>query len=136
MLHSMAGLALFIVAAGFAAPAVAQDASLAGTWKLHAKESDHPNEKLQATLEKGPTVVDGMRSGGGRMKSGAGRLDRPESGSAGGKLTVERKLGSTGSIREVFTMDAAKKRLVVEAKLTSAQLQGSMEIRRVYDAGN
>jgi|KBSSwiStaDraftv2_1062776.scaffolds.fasta_scaffold34674_3 hypothetical protein len=209
MRHTMAALGLCIVAAGFAAPAVAQDVSLAGTWKLNAKESDNPSEKLQAALEKGPTVVSGMREGRGRPSTGAGRIDRPESGSTGaasasasgasamrsgpfgrvmrpapqivvvqtdtvivisddasvpmilyldgrkveeplpgaesmvttakwkdGKLTVERKLGSTGSIREVFTMDAAKKRLVVEAKLTSAQLQGSMEIRRVYDAGN
>ena len=209
MRHTLAGLGLFILAAGSAVPAAGQTVSLSGTWKLNVKESDNPNEKLQAALEKGPTVVDGMREGRGRPSTGAGRLDRPESGSStaaaasaggaaamrsgpfgrvmrpsaqiivvqtdtsivisddaslpvilyldgrrveeplpgaesmvttakwkDGKLTVERKLGSTGSIREVFTMDPAKHRLTVEAKLTNAQLQASLEIRRVYDAGN
>jgi hypothetical protein len=209
MRHTLAGLGLFILAAGSAVPAAGQTVSLAGTWKLNVKESDNPNEKLQAALEKGPTIVDGMREGRGRPSTGAGRLDRPESGSStagaasaggaaamrsgpfsrvmrpspqiivvqtdtsivisddaslpvilyldgrkveeplpgaesmvttakwkDGKLTVERKLGSTGSIREVFTMDPAKHRLTVEARLTSAQLQGSLEVRRVYDAGN
>jgi len=208
MRHILAGLGLFILAAG-AVPAAGQTVSLAGTWKLNVKESDNPNEKLRAALEKGPTVVDGMREGRGRPSTGAGRLDRPESGSSNaaaasaggaaamrsgpfgrvmrpspqiivvqtdtsivisddaslpvilfldgrkveeplpgaesmvttakwkdGKLTVERKLGSTGSIREVFTIDPAKHRLTVEAKLTNAQLQGSIDIRRVYDAGN
>ena len=209
MRHTLAGLGLFLIAAGAAVPAAGQTVSIAGTWKLNVKESDNPNEKLQAALEKGPTVVDGMREGRGRPSTGAGRLDRPVSGSAtaaaasasgaaalrsgpfgrvmrpspqiivvqtdtsivisddaslpmilyldgrkveepmpgaesmvttakwkDGKLTVERKMGSTGSIREIFTMDPAKHRLTVEAKLTSAQLQGSMEIRRVYDAAN
>jgi hypothetical protein len=53
-----------------------------------------------------------------------------------GKLTVERKLGGSGSIREVYTLDAAKRRLTVEAKLTSGELQGTLEVKRVYDAGN
>ncbi|HJR35912.1 MAG TPA: hypothetical protein VJ817_13235 [Gemmatimonadales bacterium] len=207
MRHTLAGLGILLMAA--ATPAPAQTVSFAGTWKLNANESDNPALKLQALLEKGPTVVSGMREGRGRPSTGAGRLDRPESGSSGaasasaagaavmrsgpygrvmkpaaqilvvqtdstivisddaslpqtlyldgrkseepmpgaesmfttakwkdGKLTVERKLGGSGSIREVYTLDAAKRRLMVEAKLTSAELQGTLEVRRVYDAVN
>lgn len=50
-----------------------------------------------------------------------------------GKLTVEKKLGSIGTIRETYAVDAAKHRLVVDAKLTSSQLGKTLEIRRVYD---
>ena len=53
-----------------------------------------------------------------------------------GKLTVERKLGGTGSIKETFTLETEKKQLVVEAKLTSPTLGKTVEIRRVYDAGS
>lgn len=209
MRHTLAGLGILLLAAAAAAPAAAQDVSLAGTWKLNANESDNPALKLQALLEKGPTVVSGMREGRGRPSTGAGRIDRPESGSSGaasasaagaaelrsgpfarvmkpaaqilvvqtdstivisddaslpltlyldsrkveepmpgaesmyttakwkdGKLTVERKLGGSGSIREVYVLDAAKRRLTVDAKLTSGQLQGTLELRRVYEAGN
>jgi hypothetical protein len=209
MRHVAAGLVLFTLAAGAPQPTSAQTVSLAGTWKLNTKESDDPNGKLRTAMEKGPTVVDGMREGRGRPSTGAGRLDRPEEGSAnaamasaGGaaamrsgpfmrvmrpaaqiivaqtdstivisddaslpvtlyfdgrkveeplpgaetmvttakwkdsKLTVERKLGTTGSMREVFTIDAATKRLLVDARLTSAQFQGTVEVKRVYDAGN
>jgi hypothetical protein len=195
------------MAAATSAPA--QTPSFAGTWKLNANESDNPALKLQALLEKGPTVVSGMREGRGRPSTGAGRLDRPESGSSGaagasaagaaamrsgpyarvmrpaaqilvvqtdstivisddaslpqtlyldgrkvedplpgaesmfttakwkdGKLTVERKLGGSGSIREIYTLDAAKRRLLVDAKLTSSELQGTLEVKRVYDGGN
>jgi hypothetical protein len=207
MRPTLAGLGMLILAA--AAPAPAQTVSFAGTWKLNANESDNPALKLQALLEKGPTVVSGMREGRGRPSTGAGRLDRPESGSSGaasasaagasamrsgpyarimrpaaqivvvqndstlvisddasipqtlyldgrkveeplpgaesmfttaklkdGKLTVERKLGGSGSIREVYVLDSAKRRLTVEAKLTSGELQGTLEVKRVYDAGN
>jgi hypothetical protein len=208
MRHTLAGLGILMLAA-VATPAPAQTASFAGTWKLNANESDNPTLKLQALLEKGPTVVSGMREGRGRPSTGAGRLDREERGSSGaagasaagaaalrsgpyarvmrpaaqiivaqndstmvisdeaslpqtlyldgrkveepmpgaesmlttaklkdGKLTVERKLGGSGSIREVYTLDAAKRRITVEAKLTSSELQGTLEVRRVYDAGN
>ena len=209
MRHTLASLGIALFAAAAATPAAAQDVSLAGTWKLNSSESDNPAQKLQALLEKGPTVVSGMREGRGRPSTGAGRLDRPESGSANvasasaagsaelrrgpfarvrkpaaqilvvqtdstivisddanlpqtlyldgrkveeplpgaesmyttakwkdGKLTVERKLGGSGSIREVYVLDAAKRRLTVDAKLTSGQLQGTLEVRRVYEAGN
>lgn len=53
-----------------------------------------------------------------------------------GKLTVERKLGGIGSMKEVFILDSARHRLVVEAKLTSAQLGRTVEVRRVYEAGS
>jgi hypothetical protein len=208
MRHTLAGLGILLLAA-VATPAPAQTASFAGTWKLNANESDNPALKLQALLEKGPTVVSGMREGRGRPSTGAGRIDRPESGSSGaasasaagasairsgpfarvmkpaaqilvvqtdstivisddaslpttlyldgrkveeplpgaesmyttaklkdGKLTVERKLGGSGSIREIYTLDAAKRRLTVDAKLTSGELQGTLEVRRVYDAGS
>ncbi len=52
-----------------------------------------------------------------------------------GKLNVERKLGGIGSIRETFSLDPAKHRLTVEAKLTSPDLGKTLEIKRVYDAG-
>lgn len=52
-----------------------------------------------------------------------------------GKLTIERKLGGIGTIRETFTLDSEKHRLVVDAKLTSPDLGKTLEIRRVYDAG-
>jgi hypothetical protein len=208
MRHTLAGLGILLLAA-VATPAPAQTASFAGTWKLNANESDNPALKLQALLEKGPTVVSGMREGRGRPSTGAGRIDRPESGSSGaasasaagasamrsgpfarvmkpaaqilvvqtdstivisddaslpttlyldgrkveeplpgaesmyttaklkdGKLTVERKLGGSGSIREVYVLDSAKRRLTVDAKLTSGELQGTLEVRRVYDAGS
>jgi hypothetical protein len=209
MRQTLAGLGILLFAAAAATPAPAQTVSFAGTWKLNAGESDNAALKLQALLEKGPTVVSGMREGRGRPSTGAGRLDRPERGTSGaasasaagaavmrsgpfarvmrpaaqilvvqndstivisddaslpqtlyldgrkveepmpgaesmyttakwkdGKLTVERKLGGSGSIREVYTLDAARRRLMVEAKLTSGELQGTLEVRRVYDAGN
>jgi hypothetical protein len=209
MRHTLAGLGIVFLATATATPAPAQNASFGGTWKLNANESDNPALKLQALLEKGPTVVSGMREGRGRPSTGAGRIDRPESGSSGvasasaagaaelrsgpfarvmrpaaqmivvqndstivisddaslpmtlyldgrkveeplpgaesmyttakfkdGKLTVERKLGGSGSIREVYVLDAAKRRLTVDAKLTSGELQGTLEVRRIYEAGN
>ena len=202
MRHTLAGLGLVILAAGSAVPAAAQNVSLAGTWKLNVKESDDPRVKIQEATEAGPSVRSGMSSGG-RVRTGAGRIDGETGGGkdAGGvtslpgpdfariikpteiisveqndtivvirnerglpqvfyldgrkveeasvstepnvttakwkdgKLTVERQLGGTGSIREVYVLDAEKKRLVVEAKLTSAQLAKTVQIRRVYDAG-
>lgn len=53
-----------------------------------------------------------------------------------GKLTVERKLGGLGTIRETFALDSAKNRLMVDAKLTSPDLGKTVEIRRIYDAGS
>jgi hypothetical protein len=53
-----------------------------------------------------------------------------------GKLTIERKLGGLGAMKEVYVLDAEKRRLVVEAKLTSPTLGKTVEIKRVYDAGS
>lgn len=53
-----------------------------------------------------------------------------------GKLVIERKLGGTGSIKETYILDTAKRRLVVEAKLTSPTVGKTVEIKRVYDAGS
>ena len=52
-----------------------------------------------------------------------------------GKLSVERKLGASGTIRETFTLYPEKHRLVVDAKVTSPDLGKTLEIRRVYDEG-
>lgn len=51
-----------------------------------------------------------------------------------GKLTVEKKLGGLGSMKEVFALEPEKRRLVVEAKLTSPTLGKTVAIRRVYDS--
>ena len=206
MRHVLAALGISLLAASTAVPAAAQNATFAGTWKLNKDQSDDPSAKLKALMEKGPTIVDGMRAGSGRVRSGAGSVDRVEEGASGAasasaagaaalrtgpylrvmrpsaqilviqtdstltinddasvpqvlyldgrkveeplpgaenmmvttklkdtKLTVERKLGSAGSIRETYTLDAAKKRLVVEARITSGDLQGTLEVKRVYD---
>jgi hypothetical protein len=53
-----------------------------------------------------------------------------------GKLTIERKLGGLGGLKEVYVLDAEKHQLIVEAKLTSPSLGKTVEIKRVYDAGS
>lgn len=53
-----------------------------------------------------------------------------------GKLTIERKLGGIGSIREIYALDPEKHRLIVDAKLTSPDLGKTLEIRRAYDPGS
>lgn len=49
-----------------------------------------------------------------------------------GKLTTERKLGHFGAIREVYSLDAATKELIVDVKLTAPQLSPPMEMRWFY----
>lgn len=203
MRHTLAGLGLVILTGVSAVSAVGQTISLSGTWKLNVKESDDPRVKIQEATEADPAVRSGMGSGG-RVRTGAGRIDGETGGGKGpggvtslpgadfaritrpaelirveqndtivvikderglpqifylderkveeagtsaepnvttakwkdGKLTVDRKLPGTGSIREVYVLDAAGKRLVVDAKLTSTQLGKTVQIRRVYDAGS
>jgi hypothetical protein len=51
-----------------------------------------------------------------------------------GKFTVERKLASGGSLKETYSVDGDRHRLMVEAKMSSPQLPESITIKRVYDA--
>jgi hypothetical protein len=206
MRHTMAAVGLLVLAAATAQPASSQTVSFAGTWKLNTDESDNARGKLAEATERGPTVVAGMREGTGRVRTGAGSIDRETGGGSGGggggggsalsgpdfmrvmrpapqivveqndtvviirddrglpqvfyldgrkveevipgaepkqttaklgkdgKLTIERKLGGQGALKEVYTLDSEKHRLVVEAKLTSPSLGKTVEIKRVYDA--
>ena len=52
----------------------------------------------------------------------------------GGKLTTERKLGSFGTVREIYSIDPAAHELTIEVKLTSPQMSVPMEMKRIYDA--
>ena len=209
MRHTMAAVGLLVLAAVTAQPASSQTVSFAGTWKLNTGESDNARGKLAEATERGPTVVSGMREGNGRVRTGAGSIDRENGGGSGsgggggggsalsgpdfmrvmrpapqivveqndtvviirddrglpqvfyldgrkveeaipgaepkqttaklgkdGKLTIERKLGGQGALKEVYILDSEKHRLVVEAKLTSPTLGKTVEIKRVYDAGS
>ena len=208
MRHNLAAVGLLILAAAAAQPASSQTVSFAGTWKLNNDASDNARGKLAEATERGPTVVAGMREGSGRVRTGAGSIDREtgggSSGSGGGgggalsgpdfmrvmrpapqivveqndtvliirddrglpqvfyldgrkveepmpgaepklttaklskdgKLTIERKLGGMGALKEVYFLDAEKHQLVVEAKITSPTLGKTVEIKRVYDAGS
>lgn len=49
------------------------------------------------------------------------------------KLTIERKLGSLGSIRETYSIDPASKQLIVEVKVSGGQLPRPVDLHRVYD---
>lgn len=53
-----------------------------------------------------------------------------------GKLTTERKLGSFGHIREVFTLDPESHELIVDVRLTGGQLTQPIELHRVYVTGS
>lgn len=50
-----------------------------------------------------------------------------------GKLTTERKLGSLGTLREVYSIDKDSHELIVDVKLSSPSLVPPLEMRRVYD---
>jgi len=208
MRHNLAAVGLLILAAAAAQPASSQTVSFAGTWKLNNDASDNARGKLAEATERGPTVVAGMREGSGRVRTGAGSIDRETGGGSGGsggggggalsgpdfmrvmrpapqivveqndtvliirddrglpqvfyldgrkveepmpgaepklttaklgkdgKLTIERKLGGLGGLKEVYVLDAEKHQLIVEAKLTSPSLGKTVEIKRVYDAGS
>jgi len=51
-----------------------------------------------------------------------------------GKLTTERKLGAFGSIRETYRLDPEAHVLIVDVRLTGAQGDAPLEMRRVYAA--
>ena len=51
----------------------------------------------------------------------------------GGKLTVEKKFGSTGSIREVYSLAAQGKELRIEVRITGADIPTPVDQKRVYD---
>ena len=50
-----------------------------------------------------------------------------------GKLTTDRKLGGLGSIRTVYSFDAAGKVLLVDQKLSGPQIVPPLELHWVYD---
>lgn len=49
-----------------------------------------------------------------------------------GKLTIERKFGSTGSIREAYALAAEGKELMVEVRMTGAEIPQPIDLKRVY----
>jgi hypothetical protein len=49
-----------------------------------------------------------------------------------GKLTIERKFGSTGSIREVYALAAEGKELMVEVRITGSEIPQPIDQKRVY----
>ncbi len=51
----------------------------------------------------------------------------------GGKLTVERKFGSTGTIREVYSLGADGKELTLDMRFSGAELTQPIDMKRVYD---
>ena len=48
------------------------------------------------------------------------------------RLTIERKLPSLGTIREIYALDPATGELVLEMKVTGSRLPRGIEMRRVY----
>ena len=50
-----------------------------------------------------------------------------------GKLTTERRLGSFGIVRQVYSLDARSHVLIVEVKLSGPQLVPPMEMQWIYD---
>ena len=51
MRHTLAAIGLFLMSVAAVQPAVSQTPTLAGTWKLNAKESDDAKEKLARATE-------------------------------------------------------------------------------------
>lgn len=51
----------------------------------------------------------------------------------GGKLTIDRKFGSVGNIKETYTVGADGKELIVELRLTGAEIAQPIDQKRVYD---
>ena len=51
-----------------------------------------------------------------------------------GKLTTERRLGSFGTIRETYRLDAEAHQLIVDVKLTGSQGDAPLEMHRIYTA--
>jgi hypothetical protein len=50
-----------------------------------------------------------------------------------GKLTIERKIGSAGTVREVYSLAAEGKELLVEVRLTGAEITQPIDQKRVYN---
>ena len=51
----------------------------------------------------------------------------------GGKLTIERKFGTAGTIKEVYSVGADGKELIVEVRLTGSEITQPIDQKRVYD---
>ena len=50
-----------------------------------------------------------------------------------GRLLLERKLGTIGTIKETYLVDPATRQLIVLVNVSSPQLARAVELRRVYD---
>ena len=50
-----------------------------------------------------------------------------------GRLAVDRKAGTTESLKETYSIDKKTNRLIIEIKATSANLQRPLEVKRAYD---
>ncbi|HLG06695.1 MAG TPA: hypothetical protein VI383_11170 [Gemmatimonadales bacterium] len=53
----------------------------------------------------------------------------------GGKLTIERKIGTSGTVREVYSMSKDRTELTVEVRLTGSALAQPVDQKRIYDGG-
>lgn len=85
MRHHLMAIGLGVLALGAVPTAVAQTPTVAGTWKLNAAESDDTQEKMRLATrgEKAAEFGVGMRDGGGRVRTGAGRVSGGSSGGGG-----------------------------------------------------
>ena len=53
--------------------------------------------------------------------------------SKGGRLQIERKLGSLGTLKESYSINPAGHQLIVDVTVSSALLPRTIELHRVYD---
>ncbi len=51
----------------------------------------------------------------------------------GGKLTIERKFGSVGTIKETYSVGSDGKELIIELRLTGSDIGQPIDQKRVYD---
>ena len=89
------------------------------------------------------TIVFSLPSGTTEVYRLDGRKERTEVPGAepiettarlkGGKLTIERKFGASGTIKEVYSIAGDGKELTVEVRLTGAEIGQPIDQKRVYD---
>ncbi len=51
----------------------------------------------------------------------------------GGKLTVEKKYGKLGSVREIYSLRAEGKELMIEVRITGEEIVTPIDQKRIYD---
>jgi hypothetical protein len=51
----------------------------------------------------------------------------------GGKLTIERKFGAVGTIKETYSVGGGGKELIIELRLTGSEIGQPIDQKRVYD---